>query len=170
MSQTPGPRCARLQNANRFYTCSAHYAACGCAPTFTPSCHPSLLSIFPGLVPVPPPAPSLLDLLQRDPPTPLKVPFSLVLMADRLWPHSLSAAACPHCVPLSARQRVGGGQTASPNRMPDMDVWAEGGGTSAPRAEPSSTCNSPLPYASSVRGRERHGPGVLVALCCLFNS
>lgn len=31
----------------------------------------------------------------------LKVPFSLVLMADRLWPHSLSAAACPHCVPLS---------------------------------------------------------------------
>lgn len=22
-------------------------------------------------------------------------------MADRLWPHSLSAAACPHCVPLS---------------------------------------------------------------------
>lgn len=34
-------------------------------------------------------------------PIPLKVPFSLVLMADRLWPHSLSAAACPHCVPLS---------------------------------------------------------------------
>lgn len=34
-------------------------------------------------------------------PIPLKVPFSLVLMADRLWPHSLSAAACTHCVPLS---------------------------------------------------------------------
>lgn len=103
-------------------------------------------------------------------PTPLKVPFSLVLMADRLWPHSLSAAACPHCVPLSAQQRVGGGQTASPNWMPDMDVWAEGGGASAPRAELSSTCNSLLPYASSVRGWERHGPRVLVALGCLFNS
>lgn len=34
-------------------------------------------------------------------PIPLKVPFSLVLMADRLWPHSLSAAASSHCVPLS---------------------------------------------------------------------
>lgn len=103
-------------------------------------------------------------------PTPLKVPFSLVLMADRLWPHSLSAAACPHCVPLSARQRVGGGQTASPSWMPDMDVWAEGGGASAPRAELSSTCNSPPPYASPVRGWERHGPRVLVALGCPFNS
>lgn len=36
-------------------------------------------------------------------PIPLKVPFSLVLMADRLWPHSLTTAACPHCVPLSER-------------------------------------------------------------------
>lgn len=40
------------------------------------------------------------------PPSPLKVPFSLVLMADRLWPHSLSAAACPHCVPTLGGGRV----------------------------------------------------------------
>lgn len=39
----------------------------------------------------------------KESPIPLKVPFSLVLMADRLWPHSLSSAACPHCVPLSER-------------------------------------------------------------------
>lgn len=121
------------------------------------------------LVPVPPQSLSPW-LTSKRTPTPLKVPFSLVLMADRLWPHSLSAAACPHCVPLSAQQRVGGGQTASPNGMPDMDVWAEGGGASAPRAELSSTCHSLLPYASSVRGWERHGPRVLVALGCLFNS
>lgn len=47
--------------------------------------------------------PFLLDALQRKPPIPLKVPFSLVLMADSLWPHSLTNAACPHCVPLSER-------------------------------------------------------------------
>lgn len=117
-----------------------------------------------------PPIPLSPWLTSKRTPSPLKVPFSLVLMADRLWPHSLPAAACPHCVPLSAQQRVGGGQTASPNRTPDMDVWAEGGGASAPRAELSSTCNSRLPYASSVRGWARHGPRVLVPLGCLFNS
>lgn len=36
-------------------------------------------------------------------PIPLKVPFTLVLTADRLWPHSLTTAACPHCAPLSER-------------------------------------------------------------------
>lgn len=88
-----------------------------------------------------PPPPNSPWLTSKRTPNPLKVPFSLVLMADRLWPHSLSAAACPHCVPLSAQQRVGGGQTASPNSMPDMDVWVVGGGAFAPRAELSSTCH-----------------------------
>lgn len=105
-------------------------------------------------------------------PVPLKVPFSLVLMADRLWPHSLSAAACPHCVPLSAKQRVGGGQTGSPKWMPDMDVWT--GAVSSRRAKLSSTCNSLLPYASFLARRESeretHGLRVLVALGCMFNS
>lgn len=127
-------------------------------------------------------SPSLLDSLQRGTPPPscpppfpipLKVPFSLVLMADRLWPHSLSAAACPHCVPLSG-----------------SSAWVEDGRptwTYGPRVSPLAGrhyhppaipgCPMHPSLREGGRGghggrgeRERHGLRVLVALGCLFNS
>lgn len=138
-----------------------------------PSLH--LLFLFRWLMPV---FPSLLDSLQREPPIPLKVPFSLVLMADRLWPHSLSAAACPHCVLLSESSVWVEDRLALEKWMPDMDAWAGGVSLSlspslSHQAKLSSTCNSRLPYASFfAEGEtgERHGLRVLVALGCLFNS
>lgn len=91
-SNTPltyGPRCGWLQNENRWQTYLVHYRACTLffSPVWLDSCQSCHLS--------------LTHFKAR--PIPLRVPFSLVLMADRLWPHSLSAAACPHCVPLWRR-------------------------------------------------------------------
>lgn len=140
------PHYADWQPPQLLYTCSL------CFVDSCPSSHPSLTHF------------------KENPPIPLKVPFSLVLMADRLWPHSHSAAACPHCVPLLGSSVWVEDRLAPPKSEPDMDVWA--GGASSHWAWLSSTCNSQQQYASS--SEEGRGGGcrlrVLVALGCLFNS
>lgn len=107
-------------------------------------------------------------------PIPLKVPFSLVLMADRLWPHSLSAAACPHCVPLSESSVWVEDRLALQS---ECLTWMYGLGVYPltklnyhPPATPSCNMYPSLKRRRGERERERHGLRVLVALRCLFNS
>lgn len=104
---------------------------------------------------------------------PLKVPFSLVLMADRLWPHSLSAAACPHCVPLTQSSMW---VEDRPVLQSERLTWMYG-----LRVYPLTEQNYRTPAIPRChmhpslregRGREREGQRLraLVALVCLFNS
>lgn len=77
-----------------------------------------------------------------------------LLMADRLWPHSLTTAACPHCVPLSEREACGW-KTDSLSKVNAWRGWISPNWTIIHLQLPAATCILLRESEKKKTGRER---------------